>query len=230
MNKFAKLNNPVWYSLNETHKNIALDIDGMKFYKPEFCSFGCFINTNNTEKAMRTYSKLVDGFYIVSKTIPKHPNNLILQKAVSCEQMVLNPSNLITLEHNSNIIKLTQVHKKELYELIMLVMPGTFREKSFEMGDYYGIFKDNKLVAVTGERIQTNDFIEVSGVVTHPDYTRRGFAKQLVHYTSVQIIKKNKTPILHVMDINFGAIKLYKDLGYKITDKIYWIYYTNSNN
>lgn len=229
MNKFIKLDNPVWYSLSETHKNIVIDFNDVKFYKPEFCSFGCFTNSNNTEEAMKAYSKLTDSFYIVSKTIPKHPNNLTLQKAVSCEQMILNPSKLVALKHNSNIIKLTPVHEKELYELIMLVMPGTFKEKTFEMGDYYGIFEDTKLVAVTGERLQTNDFIEISGVVTHPDYTRRGFAKQLVHHTSLQIIKKNKMPILHVMDINFGAIKLYKDLGYKITDKIFWIYYTKNN-
>ncbi len=230
MDNFKKLDNPVWHSLCETHKKIALDFEGMKFYRPEFCAFGSFMGSNNIEKAMKTYSKLVDSFYIVSKTIPKHPNVLTLQKAVSCEQMILNlPSDLILLEPDSSIVKLTKAHEKELYELIMLVMPGTYREKSFEIGDYYGIFKNNLLVAATGERLQTNSFIEISGVVTHPDYIRRGFAKKLVHYTSKQIIKKNKTPILHVMDTNFGAIKLYKDLGFQITDKIFWIYYTKNN-
>jgi hypothetical protein len=34
------------------------------------------------------------------------------------------------------------------------------------LGDYYGIFKDNKLVAVTGERMKVNAFTEVSAIVT----------------------------------------------------------------
>jgi hypothetical protein len=35
------------------------------------------------------------------------------------------------------------------------------------LGNYYGIYKDDQLVAVTGERMQMGDFIEVSAV--HPD-------------------------------------------------------------
>jgi hypothetical protein len=37
------------------------------------------------------------------------------------------------------------------------------------LGNYYGIYKDDQLVAVTGERMQMNDFIEVSAVI-HIDY------------------------------------------------------------
>jgi hypothetical protein len=33
--------------------------------------------------------------------------------------------------------------------------------------------KDNQLVAVTGERMQMNDFIEVSAVITHLTVKRR---------------------------------------------------------
>ena len=89
------------------------------------------------------------------------------------------------------------------------------------MGKYFGIFKDNKLVSITGQRMQTDDLIEVSGVVTHPNYTKRGYAKQLVAFTTKEILKENKLPILHTNKGN-TAIPLYEKLGYKLTRDMNW--------
>ena len=92
------------------------------------------------------------------------------------------------------------------------------------MGAFFGIFKDQKLVSISGQRMQSDDFIEVSGVVTHPDYTRRGFAKQLVAHTTKEILKQQKLPVLHT-DKGNTAIPLYEKLGYKITcDMNWWLY------
>jgi predicted GNAT family acetyltransferase len=62
-------------------------------------------------------------------------------------------------------------------------------------------------------------------VVTHPDFTKRGFAKQLVAHTTKEILKENKLPILHTNKGN-PAIFLYEKLGYKITrDMNWWLYH-----
>ena len=92
------------------------------------------------------------------------------------------------------------------------------------MGKYYGVFKNGKLVSIAGQRMQTNLFIEVSGVVTHPDYTRKGLAKQLITYNTKEILKQNKTPILHTNKGNL-AIALYEKLGYELSrDMNWWLY------
>jgi predicted GNAT family acetyltransferase len=39
-----------------------------------------------------------------------------------------------------------------------------------------------------------NDLIEVSAVVTHPNHTGKGYAKQLVVHTVNEIFKQNKIP------------------------------------
>ena len=83
------------------------------------------------------------------------------------------------------------------------------------MGNYFGVIKEGKLVSVTGERMKMNDFTEVSAVVTHPFYTGKGFAKQLVAHTANKIFDENKTPYLHVAETNFDAIRLYEKLGFK---------------
>lgn len=100
-------------------------------------------------------------------------------------------------------------------------MPGFYQKKGFEMGKFFGIFKDNKLVAITGQRMQTDDFIEISSVVTHPDYTRKGFAKQLIYHTTKEILKEKKLPILHTNKGN-AAIPLYEKLGFKLTRDMNW--------
>ena len=71
--------------------------------------------------------------------------------------------------------------------------------------------------------MKMTDYTEVSAVVTHPLYTGRGYAKQLVAHTVNNIFLENKTPYLHVAEKNNGAIKLYEALGFKTRRKIsFW--------
>lgn len=216
-----KLKNPVWYSLNETHNKFLIEYDGVQFYKPEICIFGAFYDATKTTKALNEYSKIAERFFLVSEDgIPiTDDDNVLLEKKIDGCQLIL--ENLIDIEITENIILLTEEHIDEVYDLIWLVMPGFYQKRGFEMGKYYGIFKDDKLVAITGQRMQTDDIIEISGVVTHPDYTRKGFAKQLVYYTTKEIIKENKLPILHTNKGN-SAIPLYEKLGYKLTRDMNW--------
>jgi GNAT superfamily N-acetyltransferase len=216
-----KLKNPVWYSLNETHKKFLIEFDGVQFYKPEICNFGDLFDETKTAKALNEYSKIADKFFLVSENqVPIiDTDHVVLKKKIDGCQMVL--ENLIDIEITENIVLLSEKYIDEIYDLIWLVMPGYYQKKGFEMGKYYGIFKDNKLVSITGQRMQTDNFIEVSGVVTHPDYTKKGYAKQLVAYTTKEILKEKKLPILHTNKGN-PAISLYEKLGYKLTRDMNW--------
>jgi GNAT superfamily N-acetyltransferase len=216
-----KLKNPVWYSLNETHKKFLIEFDGVQFYKPEICSFGAFFDETKTAKALNEYSKIADKFFLVSENQAPviDTDHAVLEKKIDGCQMVL--ENLIAIEITEHIVLLSEKYIDEIYDLIWLVMPGYYQKRGFEMGKYYGIFKDNKLVSITGQRMQTDNFIEVSGVVTHPDYTKKGYAKQLVAYTTKEILKEKKLPILHTNKGN-PAISLYEKLGYKLTRDMNW--------
>ncbi|MGB0891072.1 MAG: GNAT family N-acetyltransferase [Flavobacteriaceae bacterium] len=222
MNK--SLINPTWYSLCETHKKYSIDYEDVKFYNPEICPFGAFTNTSKTKDALNEYAKLTDSFFLVSedKTPIFDENKVQLIKKMEGVQMVL--ENPVKIDFTEEIIPLTEDYKDEIYDLIWLVMPGYYKKRSFEMGKYFGIFKNNKLVAITGQRMQTDSWIEVSGVVTHPDFTRKGFAKQLTQYVTKEIIKDGKHPILHTTKGN-PAIKLYEKLGYKLTRDMNWWYF-----
>jgi predicted GNAT family acetyltransferase len=215
-----KLDNPVWFSLSETHQSFALDYGSVKFYHPDYCPFGGFEKGNAIAKSIDEYSEMVDSFFIVGEK-PELSNLLKLNKELVCLQMIV--CYPIDIAINDPIVKLTDEHIDALYELVNLVQPGYFKKKTSLLGNYYGIFKNGELVAVTGERMQMNDFIEVSAVVTHPNHTGKGYAKQLVFQTVNEIFKQNKIPYLHVIEDNKGAIQLYEKLGFTIRRKIsFW--------
>ena len=216
-----KLKNPVWYSLNETHHKFLVAFDGVQFYDPEISNFGAFFDATKTAKALTAYAKLAENFFLVSENeVPTIDSDTVyLEKKIDGCQMVL--EQLASVEIIENIVLLTKSSIDEIYDLIWLVMPGFYRKRGFEMGKYYGIYKDNKLVSITGQRMQTDDFVEVSGVVTHPDYTRKGYAKQLIAHTTKEILKENKLPVLHTNKGN-SAIPLYEKLGYKLTRDMNW--------
>ncbi|QWX83773.1 GNAT family N-acetyltransferase [Cellulophaga sp. HaHaR_3_176] len=218
------LKNPVWYSLSETHKNFVVNYNGVKFYDPKVCPFGAFVDAFTTEEALDAYAMACDSFFLVSETgVPTfNSNRVILDRKIEGCQMVLN--SLIETVISETIVRLTTEHIDDIYDLVWLVMPGYYRKRTFEMGEYYGIFKDGKLVSVAGQRMQTDNFIEVSAVVTHPDYMRKGLAKQLVCYVTQQILKNNKKPILHTTKGN-AAIPMYEKLGYSITRDMNWWFF-----
>ena len=58
---------------------------------------------------------------------------------------------------------------KAMVELAKLTEPGPFRERTIELGNFYGIFESDRLVAMAGQRTRVPGFVEVSAVCTHPD-------------------------------------------------------------
>ena len=212
-----KLDNPVWHSVSETHKNFGIDFGTIKFYHPDYCPFGGFVAFENTEKPISEYAKLANNFFIIGQK-PNIPNNLKLNNELICLQMIIHEKIEESIEEQ--IVKLEEEHVEDLLGLVKIVYPEYFKKKTASLGNYYGIYKNNQLVAVTGERMQMDDYIEVSGVITHPKHTGKGYAKQLVTHTANAIFAKNKTPFLHVSESNVGAIKLYEKLGFQTRAKI----------
>jgi predicted GNAT family acetyltransferase len=216
----TKLDNPVWNALSEIHAAFAVDYGNTKFYNPDYCPFGGFSELESTFDATRQYAFLTESFFIVGEK-PALPDSLKIIKELVCLQMII--YNKIDQPITNEIVKLTEKHNDELIYLINLVQPGYFKNKTASLGNYYGIFKDNQLIAVTGERMKMNDFTEVSAIITHPGHTGKGYAKQLITHCVNTIFDQNKIPFLHVVESNAGAIALYEKLGFVTRRKIsFW--------
>jgi ribosomal protein S18 acetylase RimI-like enzyme len=214
------LDNPVWSALTEMHHNACIDYGNVKFYHPDFTRFGAFVNDEDTRSAIEKHAKLLDSFYVVGNK-PKLPASFNQPTRYVGLQMIIYDK--IDQPITEDIIELTEIHHKDLMALIGLVYPYFFKKKTHTLGRYYGIYKNKKLVAVTGERMQTKNFIEISAVATHPDYLGNGYAKQLIAHATNNIFENNKIPFLHVDETNLKPINLYRKLGFIMRRKMeYW--------
>ena len=218
--QYKKLDNPVWHSLSETHHEFSLNYGDIKFYHPDYCPFGGASKSNGLSPYLDQYAEQVDNFYVVGNK-PEISPKLTINKELVCLQMVLEDG--FEVEGNEKIIRLNHDHTEELFALVNLVQPGYFRSKTVLLGDYFGIFKNERLVAAAGERMKTDEFVEVSAIVTHPEHTSRGYARQLTAHTINKIFSQQKIPYLHVAETNLHAISLYRKLGFKTRRKIsFW--------
>lgn len=217
---YNKLNNPVWHSLNETHGNFAITYDSLKCYDPDFCPFGGYETSGHLAEEIAGYAKLISNFFIVGDK-PQFSNPVALKGELVCLQMVIDRNTGVEIQEE--MIKLNHKYEEALFQLVNLVQPGYFKKNTSQLGDYHGILKNGQLVAVTGERMKMNDFVEVSAIVTHPEHTGKGYAKQLITYVVDKILDQHKIPFLHVAETNTGAISLYHKLGFEIRRKIsFW--------
>ncbi|MGB2129344.1 MAG: GNAT family N-acetyltransferase [Flavicella sp.] len=217
-----KLDTPIKHASLEVHKAFCQTYRGAEFYKPQYCGFGSIHPDCDGTEAIEKYTDLTPSFYILGPK-PICSNTVNIKKAHICNQMWL----LAPMKYNIDepIIPLvTKKQIKDLQELVTLVMPGFIKSKTSDLGRYFGIYKDNLLVAVCGERIKMDEYTEISSVVTHPNYTRRGYSKQLMKHTTDLVFKEGKIPFLHVDEINTKANNLYSKLGFTTRKKLeFWL-------
>jgi predicted GNAT family acetyltransferase len=116
--------------------------------------------------------------------------------------------------------KLTPEDVPAMLALTKLTNPGPFLPRTIELGSYLGIFDEESLVAMAGERMHLSGFTEVSAVCTHPDFTGRGYGGALMSAVMAGIIDRGETPFLHVK-IGNSAIGLYQKLGFKVRTQVH---------
>jgi len=96
-----------------------------------------------------------------------------------------------------------------------LTRPGPFRDRTNELGSFFGIFESGRLVAMAGERLHLPRHVEVSAVCTHPDARGRGYARMLIARVMDGIRDRARIPFLHSFAHNEGAIRVYESLGFR---------------
>jgi GNAT superfamily N-acetyltransferase len=119
----------------------------------------------------------------------------------------------ISLPAGYSFRQLTPSDAPAMVALAELTEPGPFRLRTIELGNFYGIFHGDRLVAMAGKRMHLPGFTEVSGVCTHPDFRGRGYAGALIQIVLNEIEEAERTPFLHAWHDN-PAQRLYESLGF----------------
>ena len=106
-------------------------------------------------------------------------------------------------------------HAEQALALAVLTNPGPFGLRTLELGDYFGVFEGERLVAMAGERSAAGSMREISGVCTHPEFQGRGLAGRLVRKLIRRQVQRGETPFLHVMSANTAGHGLYLRMGFR---------------
>ena len=112
-------------------------------------------------------------------------------------------------------VPLRAEHAPAALALAELTRPGPFGLRTIELGDYFGLFDADRLIAMAGERMHAGELREISGVCTHPDHQGQGLARRLMLKLLRRQLERGETPMLHVMRDNVGARTLYERMGFR---------------
>ena len=115
-----------------------------------------------------------------------------------------------------DVIALSSADAEDMRALVQKAKPGPFGKRTHEMGNYIGIRDHGRLIAMAGERMRLDGYIEISAVCVDDDWRGRGLAGRLVSLLCRDIKRRGETPFLHVLSDNQSAIGLYERLGFEI--------------
>jgi ribosomal protein S18 acetylase RimI-like enzyme len=115
----------------------------------------------------------------------------------------------------ADLVELGAEDVPAMLELIERTRPGPFAVRTFELGGYVGVRdSDGTLVAMAGERLAVDGFVEVSAVCTRPELRGTGLGSALVRAVVAGIRARGAEAFLHVADDNLDALRLYLALGF----------------
>ena len=218
------LDNPAWNALISGNQQLSFGNQSVRYFDKEVSPFAAF--KENTE----------DNFLLLHAILPhngpvlfvtpieiKIPPVWKVLRVISGFQMVYEDRKALP-ETSMDLVNLSEENVPQMVALTQLTHPGPFASRTIDFGHYNGIFEDNKLVAMAGQRLHAFNYTEVSAVCTHPDHTGKGYARQLLLAQLNRMKTASTIPFLHVRDDNERAIKVYRDLGFYTRSNVYFYF------
>ncbi len=211
------LQNPVYHALLTGDKHLSFGNEQVKYFDAEVSPYVGFAE-DYTNGFADLYELLPTGRRILyaKPTAIAIPQGWQLQHEIKGLQFIYEGGNMMEGDF-ANIVPLTTEHVDEMIELVKLTKPGPFGKRTIDFGSYHGIFDNDKLVAMTGQRLHTGNYTELSAVCTHPDHLGKGYASVLMQHQLQIILNNRQQPFLHVRDDNDRAIAVYERLGFVVS-------------
>jgi len=218
------LDNMIWNALTTGNNDIAIINGNVGCFLPDIAPFAGMKDLNDTN-LKKLYGFIPANRSVAISSLAKMNHDKSRWKLIQpmdVTQMVYEHTmNTFTTKNSPLIVPLSEEHVPQMMELTALTRPGPFLQQTIRFKNYFGIFIEGRLAAMTGQRMHPRPYMEVSAVCTHPDFRGMGYAKALMLYVMKIILDNSFTPFLHVLSNNSNAIELYKTIGFRTREQIF---------
>ncbi|WLI88512.1 GNAT family N-acetyltransferase [Massilia sp. R2A-15] len=214
MERNRLLDDIFWNTLTGPHAQFASGFGGARRYAKGFSPILAFADPGDPDFAsLAPFCEKGEHFYCDSWT-GAAPEGWRIDAEATMFRMVWNAA-LPTADEAPDAVALGPEHADQALALATLTKPGPFGPRTIELGEYFGYFDGDRLIAMAGERMHAPGLREISGVCTHPDYQGRGLARKLMARLVHRQVARGEAPFLHVMRTNEAAHQLYLRMGFE---------------
>jgi ribosomal protein S18 acetylase RimI-like enzyme len=208
------LDNIMWNCMSGPHAHFSVGTGDVRRYAPGFSPIiGCRDPAHPDFATLEKFCEPGDSFYVDIWSGAAPPGWEIAREARMFKMVWDAPAPEV--ETAPDATPLRPEHAAQAVELAKLTNPGPFGIRTPELGEYFGYFEGERLVAMAGERMCAGQLHEVSGICTHPGFQGRGLARKLTLKLVHRQLRRGKTPFLHVMSHNAPARALYVKMGFR---------------
>jgi ribosomal protein S18 acetylase RimI-like enzyme len=209
------LDNVLWHALTGAQACYAAGANGARRYARGFSPLAGFANTEHPDlKSLAPFFDPEEHFYCDGWG-GRAPRGWRVLHETTMYKMVWDAP-VPDRDEATDAVPLGAADAQQALDLALLTKPGPFGPRTIELGDYFGYYENEQLVAMAGERMAAGTLREISGVCTHPDFRARGFARRLMLKLVRRQMGRGETPFLHVMRDNANALGLYRDMGFRV--------------
>lgn len=211
------LDNPAWSALTSLQAHLAQGDDFARRFRPAVAPFAAVGSL--TGEAMKRLANLLapgeSAFLLALSDISSLAcaAGLRVDKLFDVLQMV--DEGVSESDGLPDAYPLDWADVDAMSRLARATNPGPFLPCTIETGHYIGVRENGRLIAMAGERMRMNGFVEISAVCVDSEHRGKGIAACLMSTLRTNIRNDGNVPFLHVRTDNASAIGLYERLGFE---------------
>jgi len=207
------LDNPVWHALTGPHLGHAIGNGRARHYPRDMAPFSAI-----AEPTEAAYADLAADLPANTEARLFRPGEEPLPRGwaeLDCFPMLQMVASGVSEGGDTVGSLLSPADATAMMDLVAATKPGPFGPRTPILGRYLGIWHDDRLVAMAGERLRVPGHVELSAICVHPETRGKGYAAALTRRLMRLVFAGGEVPFLHVRPDNAGAIALYKRLGFE---------------
>lgn len=207
------LDNPVWSALTSKQAHLSQGGPLALRFHPQVSPFAAV--NGMTLEAAQALRVLASSGEVIMQTVSAMPSmqGLKTERLGTVCQMISKDVPRSDCSHQ--VVRLGASDVDEMLALTQATKPGPFKPRTLETGNYIGVREHGQLIAMAGERMQFDRYVEISAVCVDTAHRGRGLAGQLMNTLRREIVQRGETPFLHVFDHNTSAVELYGRMGFE---------------